>query len=196
MPVKPTTDLAVESLGGSAGGHADKERKRDVELVAERSAAKVLTSLSRAVDEATDAVRLADAAVAEAEDKYINLTWTHGNLMRGWEGYCRRVDRAPQHGNGAGTATGAPKQRKVRLSDRMFSMTSSTSALRVESSSADIPLRKGLGVFKKKKKARWFLVFGGIRNIGRHLRFSSRWQPFVCLLFFLFGCFYLLLVEW
>jgi hypothetical protein len=154
MPVKSATDLVVEGPGGSAGGQAEKERTSDAEFVAERTVGKILANLGRAVDEATDAVRLADAAVAEAEDKYINMTWTHGNLMRGWEGYCRRVDRAPQHGNGAGTATGAPKQRKVRLSDRMFSMTSSTSALRVESSSADIPLRKGLGLFKKKKKAR------------------------------------------
>jgi Histone acetyltransferase subunit NuA4 len=111
-----------------------------------------LEMLKKAADRADAAVEDADAQVAELEDKYIAATWAHGNLMRGWDGYCRRVDRAPAvAGNGAGTATGAPKQRKLRPSDRMFSMTSATSAVRLDSNVADFGIKKG-GTHKKRKK--------------------------------------------
>jgi Histone acetyltransferase subunit NuA4 len=142
----------IEDTGARDGLKIEKERRHEAEPAGVRPAGRILNVLRRAVDDAAAAVRRAEEAVAEAEDKYINMTWTHGNLMRGWEGYCRRVDRAPQHGNGSGTATGAPKQRKVRPSDRMFSMTSSTSAIRRENSQAEIPLRKGPNLIRKKKK--------------------------------------------
>lgn len=112
-----------------------------------------LAVLNRAVEKAKKAVADADAVTARREDAYIAATWAHGNLMRGWDGYCRRVDRAPAPGNGSGTATGAPKQRKVRPSDRMFSMVSSTSAIRMEGVGNDAGARKG-GVQKQKKKKR------------------------------------------
>lgn len=131
-----------------------EDRENDaVQSVAESDAVHdALSVLANAVDESSEAVAAADEKTAVLEDRYINATWAHGNLMRGWDGYCRRVDRAPKSGNGSGTATGAPKQRKVRPSDRMFSMTSSTSSIRLESLGVDLAVRKSVNQKKKKKR--------------------------------------------
>jgi hypothetical protein len=145
-PLEPA-DLGVSSLAVAAATPPPAAPAPDVHPLVDEA----LTLLRQAVEESTAAVRDADATVAEREDAYISATWAHGNLMRGWEGYCRRVDRAPTPGNGSGTATGAPKQRKLRPSDRMFSMTSATSAVRADAGHVDFGVKRG-GVPKKKKK--------------------------------------------
>jgi Histone acetyltransferase subunit NuA4 len=128
---------------------------RDVNPSRDAAVTSALRVLSRATTEAAADVARADRSVAEHEDRYIGMTWAHGNLMRGWESYCRRVDRAPHVNNGAGTGTGAPKQRKVRPADRMFSIVSATSAVRTESANAtDLAVKGGQGIQKKKKKKR------------------------------------------
>lgn len=156
IPVLSRSPMAAEAANSDK--EARKPKIEDGEITdsqpirGEELVDKVLAVLARAVDESRKAVRATDVKTAELEDRYIAATWAHGNLMRGWDGYCRRVDRAPKSGNGSGTATGAPKQRKVRPSDRMFSMTSSSSAIRQENLGAELVIRKGTSQKKKKKR--------------------------------------------
>lgn len=111
-----------------------------------------LRLVRRAAVRAAAAVSEADAAVADAEEAYLTQPFAHGNLVRGWDVNSRRMDRAPASGNGVGSATGAPKMRKIALKERIFSLTSSTSAARAEAPGGDVGgVRKG-GVVKKKKK--------------------------------------------
>lgn len=112
----------------------------------------VLAKLKQAVKTSRRAALKADQAVAQREDEYITATWTHGNLMRGWDSYARKVDRNPTAGSlSAAAAPGGLKQRKVRPTDRMFSMTSGTSSVRAEVGAAEAAGRKG-GVKKKSFK--------------------------------------------
>jgi Histone acetyltransferase subunit NuA4 len=154
----PASDAAVDSEGDAAAEGDDGLRAR-LGVVAstplDPAVTAVLGVLGRAVAESRADVAKADASVAEHEDRYISMTWAHGNLMRGWDSYCRRVDRAPHAANGSGIGTGAPKQRKLRPSDRMFSIVSSTSAVRADGGlSGDLSLKAMPGVQKKKKKKR------------------------------------------
>lgn len=156
----PSTKSALPDVGidSRSRDESQKDNNKSVPSEHHASAESLLKMLKRASAEAKSAVQRCEDRVAELEDAYIVRTWAHGNLMRGWDGYVRRVDRAPNTtltstaGTGAGTATGAPKQRKLRPSDRMFSITSSTSAIRLEGVSADAGVRKAGAVLKKKKK--------------------------------------------
>lgn len=89
-----------------------------------------------------------EADVAKLEEAYISDTWAHGNALRGWDGYVRRV-ATERGGNGSGFATGAPKTRKSRPTDRIFSLCSSSSVIRKE---LDAAAKKGPGSKKKKKR--------------------------------------------
>lgn len=95
----------------------------------------------------TELVGLEDE-IGRGEEEYITKTWSHGNVMRGWDGFVKRVERE-RGGNGSGTATGAPKYRKSKPNDRMFSLSSNTSHFR--KLNPDVAIVKK-GVDKKKKK--------------------------------------------
>lgn len=88
--------------------------------------------------------------IGRSEEEYIAKTWAHGNVLRGWDGFVRRVER-DRGGTGSGTATGAPKYRKVKLSDRIFSLSSTTSKFGKENPEVMI-LKKGIDKKKKKKR--------------------------------------------
>lgn len=88
--------------------------------------------------------------IGRREEEYITKTWSHGNVMRGWEGFVRRVERE-RGGTASGTGTGAPKYRKTRLSDRIFSLSSGTSQFRKDNPDVMI-LKKGIEKKKKKKR--------------------------------------------
>lgn len=94
-----------------------------------------------------------EADIEKQEEEYIAQTWAHGNVMRGWDGFVRRVDKSEKTatGNGSGTATGAPKHRKSRPSDRIFSLSSSTSNFRRENPDA-INVKRPSALKKKKKR--------------------------------------------
>ncbi len=94
-----------------------------------------------------------ESNLSELEEAYITDTWPHGNVIRGWDGYIRRVDRPNKNsaGNGSGSATGAPKFRKPRATDRIFSLSSRTSAIRKEVAETQA-YKKGTQSKKKKKR--------------------------------------------
>lgn len=98
-----------------------------------------------------NSLRQVEHDIESKEDQYIRVTWPHGNVLRGWDGFGRRVERTDKAvtGNGSGVATGAPKHRKARASDRIFSLSSSTSIFRKQNPFAVIqrPITN-----KKKKK--------------------------------------------
>ncbi|CDF37731.1 unnamed protein product [Chondrus crispus] len=96
-------------------------------------------------------VEAVERDIGAMEEEYITSTWAHGNVLRGWDGFVRRVDRGKQmKGGGSGTATGAPKYRKSRPSDRIFSLSSATSKFRREN--PDVQIQKRPPDKKKKKK--------------------------------------------
>lgn len=88
--------------------------------------------------------------IGKSEEEYIAKTWAHGNVLRGWDGFVRRAER-DRGGMGSGTATGAPKYRKVKLSDRIFSLSSTTSKFGRENPDVVI-LKKTIDKKKKKKR--------------------------------------------
>lgn len=94
-----------------------------------------------------------EGSIGELEETYITSTWAHGNVIRGWDGYIRRVDRNNKNsaGNGSGSATGAPKVRKMRVTDRIFSLSSVSSHLRKEVDET-AALKKSQPPKKKKKR--------------------------------------------
>ena len=94
-----------------------------------------------------------EAEIGVSEEEYIRSTWAHGNVLRGWDGFGRRVDRAEKSANSSssGLATGAPKHRKSRPADRIFSLTSATSTFRAQNPEAVIQKRQ---TSQKKKKRR------------------------------------------
>lgn len=117
----------------------------------------VLAKLKKQVKASQAAVADADHAVTLREDEYITATWTHGNLMRGWDSYVRKVDRAPKTGNLSGASVGGglkQKQRKVRATDRIFSLTSRSSAVRTEAVPGDAVAKKERPLKKKIAKKR------------------------------------------
>eukprot|EP00177_Eucheuma_denticulatum_P001649 GFKZ01002967.1.p1 GENE.GFKZ01002967.1~~GFKZ01002967.1.p1 ORF type:complete len:232 (+),score=44.75 GFKZ01002967.1:251-946(+) len=95
-------------------------------------------------------LRSMEDEIGRKEEEYIAKTWSHGNVLRGWEGLVRRVERE-RGGTGSGTGTGAPKYRKTRPSDRIFSLSSGTSQFRKNNPEVMILKR---GIEKKKKKKR------------------------------------------
>lgn len=119
-------------------------------LAAEKTAFDKL--LEKADSRLTKNIRAIEEDIEMREEEYITKTWAHGNVMRGWDGFVRRVDRADKNatGTGSGTATGAPKYRKSRPSDRIFSLSSSTSNFRKEN--PDVQIQKRPPEKKKKKK--------------------------------------------
>lgn len=91
--------------------------------------------------------------ISQLEEDYISATWAHGNVIRGWDGFIpvRRADRPDKNaGNGSGSATGAPKHRKPRYTDRIFSLSSSSSQIRKDN--VDTSNAKKTAQQKKKKK--------------------------------------------
>lgn len=92
--------------------------------------------------------------IQKKEEEYITSTWAHGNAIRGWDGFSRRVGRTEKSptGNASGSATGAPKFRKDRPSDRVFSLSSSTSKFRLAHPDAIIQKRPTTVPKKKKKR--------------------------------------------
>lgn len=117
---------------------------------------------------ATDArLDQVEERIERREDEYIGKTWSHGNVMRGWESFARRVDRqADKDGcggsgggasgggsSGVGGASAGPKLRKARAGDRMFSLSSASSRFRRENPDA-LAHKRGGAIQKKKKKKR------------------------------------------
>lgn len=88
-----------------------------------------------------------DNTVTAKEEEYIAGTWSSGNVLRGWDPLVRKQDRNKNTGNGSGSATGAPKHRKPRPTDRIFSLSSSTSQIRKDGVDP-----KKIADRKKKKK--------------------------------------------
>ncbi len=120
--------------------------EHDIDVAAER--AKFARSLDKIQASLKKKLAEVEASISKQEEDYIVSTWSSGNIMRGWDAV-RKVDRPNKaSGNGSGTATGAPKHRKPRPSDRLFSMSSDTSKLRREG--AD--LKKQANQKKKKKR--------------------------------------------
>lgn len=110
-------------------------------------------SLNRASAALEVKLKTLEDDIEQKEEAYITKTWAHGNVMRGWDGFVRRVDRADRNANGgtgSGTATGAPKYRKSRPSDRIFSLSSLSSRYRKEN--PDVLIQKRPPEKKKKKK--------------------------------------------
>lgn len=139
----------------------DKKKSSKAEKAAEAAAEAAALATERAALQATlDAhhaklsqrlVKL-ETEIGLAEDDYIRITWAHGNVLRGWDGFGRRVDRAEKSAGSASTglATGAPKHRKSRPADRIFSLTSATSTFRAQN--PDAVIQKRAVPTKKKKK--------------------------------------------
>lgn len=102
------------------------------EMVMERT--KLARSLERTSQSLKRKLHALDTSVTEQEEDYIATTWSSGNIMRGWDPLVPKRDRSGSNknntGNGSGSATGAPKHRKPRHTDRIFSLSSSTSQLR------------------------------------------------------------------
>lgn len=120
-------------------------------LNTERSAFEA--SLQQASTTLEAKLKALETDIEQKEEQYITKTWAHGNIMRGWDGFVRRVDRADRNapgGTGSGTATGAPKYRKSRPSDRIFSLSSLSSRYRKEN--PDLLIQKRPPDKKKKKK--------------------------------------------
>lgn len=89
-----------------------------------------------------------EVTISKQEEDYIATTWSSGNIMRGFDAV-RKADRPNKaSGNGSGTATGAPKHRKPKPTDRLFSMSSDTSKLRRD----NLDLKKQANQKKKKKR--------------------------------------------
>lgn len=116
------------------------------EIVMERT--KLARSLERTSQSLKRKLQHLETNVANEEEKYIATTWSSGNIMRGWDPLVRRPDRNNKNtGNGSGSATGAPKHRKPRPTDRIFSLSSSTSQIRKDGVDP-----KKIADRKKKKK--------------------------------------------
>lgn len=110
-------------------------------------------SMSKIADGLRKKLKDLENEIDKDEEQYMSKTWAHGNIMRGWDGFIRRVDRVEKQptGNGAGVGTGAPKTRKPRLNDRFLSLSSATSKYRKDNPEVFIQKR---GVMMKKKRKR------------------------------------------
>lgn len=132
---------------------ADKAAEKAAEQAALTAArASLHKSISQNATQLTATLTDLEATIDKLEQDYIRTTWAHGNVLRGWDGLTKRLDRhdkAPS-GNTSGVATGAPKHRKSRPSDRIFSLSSSTSQFRRQN--PDVLIQKRSLISKKKKK--------------------------------------------
>lgn len=122
-------------------------------MAAENEKAQLLKLLEKTKSGLSKKLVNVENELSEMEENYITKTWTHGNVIRGWEGYIRRADRSDKSavGNGSGSATGAPKYRKARHTDRIFSLSSSSSQARRDSADSH-GIRKSTNPKKKKKR--------------------------------------------
>ncbi|PXF40325.1 hypothetical protein BWQ96_09981 [Gracilariopsis chorda] len=157
----PTVTTVASSTRKAADTRASKSVFVKAERAAERAAEKAAIAAERAAlqQNVTQQITALEADIerietdiARMEEDYIKTTWAQGNVLRGWDGFGRRVDRTERTatGNGSGVATGAPKHRKSRPNDRIFSLSSSTSSFRKEN--PDVQIARRSTVQKKKKK--------------------------------------------
>ncbi|CAN8076788.1 unnamed protein product [Agarophyton chilense] len=149
--------VASKALASKLSVKAEKAAEKAAERAAESAAlAAERLALENVIEQSMAAlqreVHVIERDISSMEEDYIKSTWAQGNVLRGWDGFGRRLDRSERAvtGNGSGVATGAPKHRKSRLSDRIFSLSSSTSPFRIEN--PDVQIGKRGGVQKKKKK--------------------------------------------
>lgn len=157
MPEKETSERSAAAKKATADARAALKQQQAALRAAEASAlaaekAAFDNLLEKTAAGLTKKIQAIEEDIEMKEEEYITKTWAHGNVMRGWDGFVRRVDRANKNatGTGSGTATGAPKYRKSRPSDRFFSLSSSTSNFRKEN--PDVQIQKRPPEKKKKKK--------------------------------------------
>lgn len=159
------TNASTTTVASSTRKAADTRASKSVFVKADRAAERAAEKAAIAAERAAlqqkitqqittleaDIERI-ESDIANMEEDYIKTTWAQGNVLRGWDGFGRRIDRPERTatGNGSGVATGAPKHRKSRPNDRIFSLSSSTSPFRKEN--PDVQIVKRSTVQKKKKK--------------------------------------------
>lgn len=143
------------------GSRVPKQPTTKAEKAAEKAAEQSALTTSRAslekkisqnATQLTSKLTNLESTIDKLEQDYIRTTWAHGNVLRGWDGLTKRPDRHDKAhpGDGSGVATGAPKHRKSRPSDRIFSLSSSTSHFRQKN--PDVLIQKRPLINKKKKK--------------------------------------------
>lgn len=142
---------AKESAASSADGVSGRELDSS-EAEAERQ--KLARTLEKTHSGLKKKLANLESNISELEEDYISCTWTHGNVIRGWDGFIpiRRADRPNKNaGNGSGSATGAPKHRKPRYTDRIFSLSSASSQIRKDNADSN-GVKKSNNQKKKKKR--------------------------------------------
>ena len=150
---RPHSKLPISKAERAAERAAEKAAEKAAEASTVASERATLEAfLENARSDLTAKLAKIEADIDTQEEDYIRSTWAHGNVLRGWDGFGRRVDRAEKlaTGNGSGVSTGAPKHRKARPSDRIFSLSSSSSNFRKEN--PDVLIQKRSATTKKKKK--------------------------------------------
>lgn len=104
--------------------------ERDAEADVELDRAKLAKLLDKTESSLKKKLNALENTIGDMEEDYIVTTWSNGNVLRGWDIQQKRPERSKNTGNGAGSATGAPKHRKQRPTDRWFSLSSATSPMR------------------------------------------------------------------
>lgn len=106
-------------------------------------------------------LREIESGIAKREDEYIAQTWAHGNVIRGWDNFVRRAERAEAASGtveksskekSGGAIQGSASGRKARVNDHIFSLSSSTSKVRKEHPDAAMPKRTSVAPKRKKKR--------------------------------------------
>lgn len=90
-----------------------------------------LSRLKEILSRTENELRGIEASILKQEDDYIRQTWAEGNAVRGWDEHVRRIER--RMGREGTAATNADsggaddhRRRKMRPSDKIFSMSSAT----------------------------------------------------------------------
>mmetsp|Transcript_5301 Transcript_5301/g.6683 ORF Transcript_5301/g.6683 Transcript_5301/m.6683 type:complete len:142 (-) Transcript_5301:900-1325(-) len=72
-------------------------------------------------EDVSRALKDVEAQLFELEHKYLEITLPYGNIVKGWEGY---IDSKPRS-----SVPGHKRERKIKPSERIFSITSATSPI-------------------------------------------------------------------
>ncbi|KAK4536395.1 hypothetical protein CDCA_CDCA08G2420 [Cyanidium caldarium] len=89
-----------------------------------------LRTLLRGKQELEDRLARVETQIYDIESSYLEETWAHGNVVRGWDGFVKRERRGDEAGGGGGRGGGSARHRKMRDADRIFSRSSVTAPLR------------------------------------------------------------------
>lgn len=112
--------------GGSSGGHgAAASRQRGLSSPRTAGLPAELQTLARGKRELDDKLRKVETQIFDLEASYLEETWPHGNVVKGWDGFVKREKKSSGEDGGAPAAS-SQRYRKLRESDKVFSRSSTT----------------------------------------------------------------------